>query len=73
MYGLVTLKKYCECSLHTCNGGHYVRGSTLPIVTVYNLGQKVLRILLFLTNRRPTLRIWHHGDPSPHLSLVNVV
>ena len=39
----------------------------------YNLGQKVLRILLFLTHRRPTLRIWHHGDPSPHPSLVNVV
>ena len=33
--------------------------------TSYNLGQKVLRILLFLTHRRPTLRIWHHGDPSP--------
>ena len=31
----------------------------------YNLGQKVLRILLFLTHRRPTLRIWNHGDPSP--------
>ena len=41
--------------------------------TSYNLGQKVLRILLFLTHRRPTLRIWHHGDPSPPLSLVNVV
>ena len=39
----------------------------------YNLGQKVLRILLFPTHRRPTLRIWHHGDPSPHPSLVNVV
>ena len=39
----------------------------------YNLGQKVLRILLFLTHRRPTLRMWHHGDPSPHPSLVNVV
>ena len=33
----------------------------------YNLGQKVLRILHFLTHRRPTLRIWHHGDPSPPL------
>ena len=39
----------------------------------YNLGQKVLRILLFLTHRTPTLRIWHHHDPSPHPSLVNVV
>ena len=38
-----------------------------------NLGLKVLRILLFLTHRTPTLRIWHHGDPSPHPSLVNVV
>ena len=33
----------------------------------YNLGQKVLRILHFLTHRRPTLRIWHHADPSPPL------
>ena len=31
----------------------------------YNLGQKVLRILLFLMHSRPTLQIWHHGDPSP--------
>ena len=28
-----------------------------------NLGQKLLRILLFLTHRKPTLRFWHHGDP----------
>ena len=31
----------------------------------YNLGQKVLRILHFLTHRRPTLRIWHHVTPPP--------
>ena len=37
------------------------------------LDKKVLRNLLFPTHRRPTLRIWHHGDPSPHPSLVNVV
>ena len=28
-----------------------------------NLGQKLLRILLFLSHRKPTLRFWHHGDP----------
>ena len=39
----------------------------------YILGQKVLRILHCLTHRTPTLRIWHHGDPFPHPSLVNVV
>ena len=55
-------------------GGCYARKKRKSRrVRLYNLGQKVLRILLFPTHRRPTLRIWHHGDPSPHPSLVNVV
>ena len=40
------------------------------ITDSFNLGQKVLRILHFLTHRTPTLRIWHHGDPFPHPSLA---
>ena len=32
----------------------------------YNLGQKVLRILhSFVMHSRPTLQVWHHGDPFP--------
>ena len=59
------------------NNNNNIKESTVPVRKrkreTYNLGQKVLRILLFPTHRRPTLRIWHHGDPSPHPSLVNVV
>jgi len=36
-----------------------------PVWDNNNLGLKVLRIFHFLSHRRPTLRIWHHGDPSP--------
>ena len=60
---LLSKRKICPADLM----GH------AGVKNTYNLGQKVLRILLFLTHRRPTLRIWHHGDPSPHPSLVNVV
>ena len=31
----------------------------------YNFAEKPLRILHFLTHRRPTLRIWHHVTPPP--------
>ena len=40
---------------------------------IYNLGQKVLRILHFLTQRIAIPQIWYHYGPSPHPSLVNVV
>ena len=38
-----------------------------PVWNNNNLGLKVLRILHFLSHRRATLRIWHHGDPAPVL------
>ena len=37
------------------------------------LGQKVLKILHFLTNRMLILIIWYHYGPSPSTTLVNVV
>ena len=40
---------------------------------IYNLGQKVLRILHFLTQRTAIPQIWYHYGPSPHPNLVNVV
>ena len=38
-----------------------------------NLGQKVLRILHFLTHRMPIPRIWYRYDPSPRPTLVKIV
>ena len=40
---------------------------------LYNLGQKVLKILHFLSNRTPVPQIWYHSDPSPCPTQVNVV
>ena len=37
------------------------------------LGQKVLKILHFLTHRMLILIIWYHYGPSPSTTLVNVV
>ena len=37
------------------------------------LGQRVLKILYFLTNRMLILIIWYHYGPSPSTTLVNVV
>ena len=51
-----------------CQGLWRLRGGGRPICYLspgYNPGQKVLRTLHFLTHRRPTLRIWRCGDPSP--------
>ena len=38
-----------------------------------NLGQKVLRILHFLTHRMPIPRIWYRYDPFPRPTLVKIV
>ena len=39
----------------------------------YNLGEKVMRFLDFLTHRMPIPRIWYRYDPSPHPTLVKIV
>ena len=36
-----------------------------PVSDNNNLRLKVLRILHFISHRRPTLWIWQHGDPPP--------
>ena len=46
---------------------------TIGTLPSYNLGQKVLRILHFLTHRTPILRIWYHYDPCLYFILVNLV
>ena len=63
-------------SLRECdNGSEQQTRSTAAVKALTMstiLDKQVLRILHFLTRRRPSLRIWHHDDPYPHLSLVNV-
>ena len=52
------------------------RLSALSLVggkSCYNLGQKMLRILRFLTRRTSILQVWYLNDPFPHPTLVSVV
>ena len=41
--------------------------------SIFNLGQKVLTILQFLTHRMPIHQIWYPYNLSPCPTLVNVV
>ena len=45
----------------------------MRLLVGYNLGQKVLRILHFLTHKTPIPRIWYRYDLFPRPTLVKVV
>ena len=46
--------------------------NTVCLCATYNLGQKVLGFLHFLTHRTPIPRFWYRYSPSPYPTLVKV-